>query len=198
MIEKCWKWDVAATSYTKSAPFASSWFQNELQKLDIFNPFACICHLLSNKIFEIFMGRRKILSIWLHLPPSLTAIDCLSSVTLNIFFGTWSKPSIVWYICSVNKFLWNRCHVCSSEFYNLKGCLLLPLLSHWFEKISGLFSWLRRVDEPWKNPTPGEGLLLGQAGLPHPLHGGGHEVQSENLQGKRRWNEVSSPECGSF
>ena len=101
-------------------------------------------------------------------------------------------------IYSVNKFLWNRCHVCSSEFYNLRGCFLLPLFIHWFEKISGLFSWLRRVDEPWKNPTPGEGLLLGQAGLPHPLHWGCHEVQSENLQGKRWWNEVSSPECGSF
>ena len=50
----------------------------------------------------------------------------------------------------------------------------------------GILPRLRHLDEPRPYPTPGEGLLLGQAGLPDPLHRGCHEVQSENLQGKRR------------
>ena len=42
------------------------------------------------------------------------------------------------------------------------------------------------------NIESGEGLLLGQAGLPDSLHRGRHEVQSEDLQGQRWWDEVSS------
>ena len=48
----------------------------------------------------------------------------------------------------------------------------------------GLFPRVRCADEPGPHPTPGEGLLLGQAGLPYTLHRGCHAVQEEDVQGK--------------
>ena len=61
----------------------------------------------------------------------------------------------------------------------------------------GLLPRLWHLDEPRPHSPPGEGLLLGQAGLPDPLHRSCHAVQEEDLPGKCWRYEVSRVGMGS-